>query len=29
MRHVRRVDFSAYRGEGYEFQILYSGESAA
>ena len=27
MRHVRPVDFSAYRGEGYEFQILYSGES--
>ena len=27
MRHVRPVDFSAYRAEGYEFQILYSGES--
>jgi len=27
MKHVRPVDFSAYRGEGYEFQILYTGES--
>lgn len=27
MKHVRPVDFSSYRGEGYEFQILYNGES--
>ena len=28
MRHLRPVDFSAYRREGYEFQHLYNGESA-
>ena len=28
MRHLRPVDFSAYRREGYEFQYLYNGESA-
>lgn len=27
VRYVRHVDFDAYRREGYEFQILYSGES--
>jgi mannose-6-phosphate isomerase-like protein (cupin superfamily) len=27
MKYVRAVDFGAYRHEGYEFQILYNGES--
>lgn len=27
MQYVRPVDFAAYRREGYEFQILYNGES--
>jgi mannose-6-phosphate isomerase-like protein (cupin superfamily) len=27
MKYVRAVDFGAYRNEGYEFQILYNGES--
>lgn len=27
MRYVRPVDFSAYRHEGYEFQVLFNGES--
>ncbi|HLH66192.1 MAG TPA: cupin domain-containing protein [Solirubrobacteraceae bacterium] len=27
MKYVRPVDFAAYRREGYEFQVLYNGES--
>lgn len=27
MKYVRPVDFDAYRHEGYEFQVLYNGES--
>jgi mannose-6-phosphate isomerase-like protein (cupin superfamily) len=27
MRHLREVDFGAYRRDGYEFQHLYNGES--